>query len=194
MIRVGIAVRSSAARAAIERAIRPLPAVTVVPLATSPVTARADVLFVDHMDGVRDRGRRRERGPAVILLSDDLNPGVVARALGGGAHGVLPARATAAELTAAVEAVAVGLVVVPADRSPAVSETEPVGGRLGLTERELEVLRLLATGLPNRAIGARLGISGQTVKTYVASILHKTGAATRTEAVAIGVRRGLITV
>src|SRR5438094_156442 len=62
----------------------------------------------------------------------------------------------------------------------------------GLTEREREVLALLAGGLPNRAIGARLGISQQTVKTYVAAILDKLDAATRAEAVAIGLRRGLI--
>src|SRR5437762_2697744 len=66
------------------------------------------------------------------------------------------------------------------------------GGGGGLTEREREVLALLAGGLPNRAIGARLGISQQTVKTYVAAILDKLDAATRAEAVAIGLRRGLI--
>ena len=54
------------------------------------------------------------------------------------------------------------------------------------------MLALLAGGLPNRAIGARLGISQQTVKTYVAAILDKLDAATRAEAVAIGLRRGLI--
>ena len=62
-----------------------------------------------------------------------------------------------------------------------------------LTPREVEVLELLAEGLPNRAIAARLGISDQTVKFHVASISGKLGAANRTDAVRRGVRRGLIT-
>lgn len=62
-----------------------------------------------------------------------------------------------------------------------------------LTPREIEVLELLAEGLPNRAIAGRLGISDQTVKFHVASISGKLGAANRTDAVRRGVRRGLIT-
>jgi len=62
-----------------------------------------------------------------------------------------------------------------------------------LTRRELEVLELLALGLPNKAIAARLDISDQTVKSHVASICGKLGAANRTDAVRIAVRHGLIT-
>jgi DNA-binding NarL/FixJ family response regulator len=61
-----------------------------------------------------------------------------------------------------------------------------------LTPREVEVLELLAEGLPNKAIAARLGISDQTVKFHVSSICGKLGAANRTDAVRRGVRRGLI--
>jgi DNA-binding NarL/FixJ family response regulator len=61
-----------------------------------------------------------------------------------------------------------------------------------LTSRETEVLELLAEGLPNKAIAARLGISDQTVKFHVASISGKLGAANRTDAVRRAVRRGLI--
>ena len=61
-----------------------------------------------------------------------------------------------------------------------------------LTARELQVLALLAEGLPNKAIAGRLGISDQTVKFHVAAIIAKLGAANRTEAVRLGVRRGLI--
>ena len=61
-----------------------------------------------------------------------------------------------------------------------------------LTLRELEILEMLAEGLRNQAIGRRLGISAYTVKFHVASILDKLGAAGRTEAVTLGVRRGLI--
>ena len=62
-----------------------------------------------------------------------------------------------------------------------------------LTAREIQVLELLAEGLPNKAIAARLQISDQTVKFHVASISGKLGAANRTDAVRRAVRRGLIT-
>jgi len=62
-----------------------------------------------------------------------------------------------------------------------------------LTPREIEVLELLAEGLPNKAIAARLAISDQTVKFHVSSICGKLGAANRTEAVRRALRRGLIT-
>jgi len=61
-----------------------------------------------------------------------------------------------------------------------------------LTARESQVLELLAEGLPNKTIASRLGISDQTAKFHVASILGKLNAGTRAEAVAIGVKRGLI--
>ena len=62
-----------------------------------------------------------------------------------------------------------------------------------LTQREIQVLELLAEGLPNKAIAARLKISDQTVKFHVSSISAKLGAANRTDAVRRAVRRGLIT-
>ena len=62
-----------------------------------------------------------------------------------------------------------------------------------LTAREVQVVELLAEGLPNKAIAARLGISDQTVKFHLASIASKLGAANRTDTVRRAVRRGLIT-
>ena len=61
-----------------------------------------------------------------------------------------------------------------------------------LTPRELDVLNLIALGLPNKAIADRLGISDQTVKFHVAAIISKLGASNRTEVVRLAVRRGLI--
>ena len=61
-----------------------------------------------------------------------------------------------------------------------------------LTHRELEVLELLAEGLPNKGIAERLGISDQTVKFHVASIMGKLGASNRVETVRRAVRRGLL--
>ena len=74
--------------------------------------------------------------------------------------------------------------LVPLQRNTAYAEA--------LTPREVQVLELLAEGLPNKAIAARLQISDQTVKFHVASIAGKLGAANRTDAVRRAVRRGLI--
>ena len=61
-----------------------------------------------------------------------------------------------------------------------------------ITSRETDVLRMLAEGLVNKEIAARLGISEHTVKFHISSILDKLDASTRTEAVTLGIRRGLI--
>jgi DNA-binding NarL/FixJ family response regulator len=63
-----------------------------------------------------------------------------------------------------------------------------------LTPRELDVLGLLAEGLANKTIAARLGISDQTVKCHVAAICGKLGASNRTDAVRRAIRRGLVSV
>jgi DNA-binding NarL/FixJ family response regulator len=77
--------------------------------------------------------------------------------------------------------------VVPERAGPSEPLPEP------LTRRELDVLELMADGLPNKAIAGRLGISDQTVKFHVAAIIGKLAAANRTEAVRIALRRGLLT-
>ena len=79
--------------------------------------------------------------------------------------------------------------VIASDGHP--RETDPAPE--ALTPREIEVLELLAEGLPNKAIAARLTISDQTVKFHVSSICGKLGAANRTEAVRRALRRGLVT-
>lgn len=102
--------------------------------------------------------------------------------------------AAADEISAAVQAVVRGLVVLdPSVAAPSVRA--PVAGSDGvgpLTERELDVLRLLALGLPNKGIALQLGISEHTVKFHVGSILSRLNAASRTEAVMLAARRGLL--
>ena len=79
-------------------------------------------------------------------------------------------------------------------RSGSAADDEDEGGfEEPLTAREVQVLELLAEGLPNKAIAVRLGISDQTVKFHVAAITGKLGAANRTDAVRRAIRRGLIT-
>jgi len=81
----------------------------------------------------------------------------------------------------------------PADRDIAQSAGDEPAFEEALTPREVEVLELLAEGLPNKAIAERLRISDQTVKFHVASISGKLGAVNRTDAVRRAMRRGLIT-
>jgi DNA-binding NarL/FixJ family response regulator len=106
--------------------------------------------------------------------------------------------AGADEILAALRAVTRGLVVLDPAIARSVEPRRPMPIRdsddLGepLTEREGEVLELLALGLPNKTIARRLGISEHTAKFHVGSILAKLGAASRTEAVALAARRGLL--
>jgi ATP/maltotriose-dependent transcriptional regulator MalT len=86
----------------------------------------------------------------------------------------------------AAESDADAIVIAPDAREDADDYAEP------LTTREIQVLELLAEGLPNKAIAERLGISDQTVKFHVSSISGKLGASNRTDAVRRAVRRGLI--
>ena len=119
-----------------------------------------------------------------------------------GGWAYLSKEADASEIVAAARAVAVGLAVLdaglvsvlaaaakaPPDRSPLADDTPGAT----LTARETEVLQLMARGLPNKIIASRLGISLHTAKFHVAAILAKLNASSRTEAVTLGARRGLV--
>jgi len=138
--------------------------------------------------------------PALVVLADDDAEGV-ASALRLGARAVLARDAQPAEITAAVEAAAAGLVVLDAAGAESLLAHLPALGRAvarpgaeTLTPREIEVLGLLAEGEGNKQIARHLGISEHTVKFHVGSILAKLGAGSRTEAVTLGVRLGLIMV
>ncbi|PYX78014.1 MAG: DNA-binding response regulator [Acidobacteria bacterium] len=163
-----------------------------------------DILLVD---GTHDAGEGGRAGlaladvtdqAAVVLLADQPDQARIAEAFRNGVRAVLPREISAPQLQAALQAVAAGLIVMhPAEVSvflptPTSSATEIVPLVEPLTKREREVLQMLATGLGNKEIAARLVISDNTAKFHVASILGKLGAATRTEAVAIGIRHGLI--
>ncbi len=135
------------------------------------------------------------RAPAIIALSDDISAVWTSTARAAGVRAVLPLRATADELTAAVRGVHAGLFVVhPAALARSNARDTDVAAGAPLTTREREVLELMADGASNRIIASRLAISRHTVKFHVASILTKLGAGSRTEAVATALRAGLLTV
>lgn len=129
--------------------------------------------------------------PIAMLVANEMQ---AADALQAGARGVIRRDADGATLAAAIGALARGLLVIspgltatlaPRDQSPLPLADE-------LTPRELDVVRLLAEGLPNKLIADRLGISEHTVKFHVNAILGKLGAHSRTEAVTRAARTGLI--
>ena len=130
-----------------------------------------------------------------MILGDALPRGWALRAVRAGARAVLPRTASADAIVAAVEAAAAGLVVLPADALVGAPQATAAGGTAAptaLTAREAQILALLAEGLVNKEIAARLGISRHTVKTHLAALFHKLGVTTRAEAVAAGARAGVI--
>jgi DNA-binding NarL/FixJ family response regulator len=148
------------------------------------------------LNALEDGGIAQEY--AVIVLSEQIKAAWLSDALRAGVRAVLPREVTPEQLRSALEAAAAGLVVVhPSELDtvlPAtVGTSAPVDELLEpLTKREREVLQMLAAGLANKEIAARLAISDHTVKFHVASILGKLGVSTRTEAVSVGIRRGLV--
>lgn len=154
-----------------------------------------------------------EEGTRLLDLLADTDIGLVVLSDESGAYQRLAAaplrgwaylrkEAEGAEIASAVRAVTEGLIVL--DRTFASSLAERTPANQGpitllshssgdpLTTREQQVLQLMALGLPNKQIGARLTISLSTVKFHVASILTKLGASSRTEAVTTGARQGLV--
>lgn len=112
------------------------------------------------------------------------------------AWGILPLEAPIEQFEAAVRAIAVGLSIGKLSAISFLSDEEAIDLDDPLidplTDRELEVLQLLAQGKANKQIALDLAISEHTVKFHVSSIYTKLGAANRTEAVRLGVRRGLV--
>jgi len=141
---------------------------------------------------------RLPRDSRVVLLVDQAAPDWVNRAIRAGVRGILPEEVGGEQLAATLGAVARGLVVIDPRQMQlaraAANSFEDESAELvePLTARERDVLRMLSEGLGNKEIAARLRISEHTVKFHVASILGKLGASTRTEAVSVALRRGLI--
>lgn len=134
--------------------------------------------------------------PIVVLEGTDNGAG--SDRLRQGARAVLPAGVSPAELIAALRAVTSGLVVLHPSTIAAMPYAALNTWRAteewteALTKREREVLQMLAAGLGNKEIAAKLNISDHTAKFHVGSILGKLGVSTRAEAVATGIRRRLV--
>ena len=126
--------------------------------------------------------------PTLYLLSDESPHRLEVT----GRNAVLSRNASAQQIRAAAMAVAAGLRIARTHSSAAAENETEFGFVEPLTDRELRVLNLLADGLSNPKIARVLSISRNTVKFHVSSIISKLGATSRTEAVTIGLKRGLI--
>jgi DNA-binding NarL/FixJ family response regulator len=135
-------------------------------------------------------------GTSVIALTAYDDEAYMIAVAESGARGYLLKSATDAEIVSAVRAVAAGgSVFAPAVTMALLRHARGESGRedFGLTEREVEVLQHAASGLTNREIAHRLGISERTAQAHLSHIFNKMGATSRTEAVTLALRHGLIT-
>jgi DNA-binding NarL/FixJ family response regulator len=183
------------------RGARAVSAVPGLALAQQIEDARPDVLLVD-LDGaglgqLLGELARLPAAPAVVALGS-AEGGALAALLRRGVRGYLPRGTARADVVAAVEAAAAGLVALAPEAAASLGDRQTparlraVEGQREITARELEILGLLADGLHNRAIAARLGISAHTVKFHLGALFAKLEVGTRAEAVTAGIRRGLI--
>lgn len=198
MIRLLIAAASAVLRSGLESLAASSPAIELVGAYAdlSAVEAlRPDVvvaaILADQLPASGDGA-----GPAYVLLAGDSPPPWTQDALRGGVRALLRRDASSSEILAAVEAAAAGLAAIDPQELeallPAAGLIAAASGNPSLTPRELEVLGMMAEGAANKAIAWKLDISEHTVKFHVASVLAKLNASTRTEAVTIGIRRGLV--
>jgi two-component system, NarL family, response regulator YdfI len=145
------------------------------------------------MESLSESGLASET--ALVVLVDHASPASSVEAVRAGVRAVLPFDVSPDQLVAALQAAAAGLVVFhPREVNAALLTAAPTAPPIAepLTRREREVLQMLASGVGNKEIAAQLAISEHTVKFHVTSILGKLGAASRTEAVSLAVRLGLI--
>ncbi len=180
MIRVHIAIASDVMLAGLEALLRENPEIEIVNSASD-----ANVLVRDDVPEISEANNS---APAVVL-TDDFSIHDVWRS---GARAILPRDAPGAQIIAAIYATSAGLVVFPAEDTATMLPTPVEQPAEPLTAREMEVIEMLAEGLPNKLIAHKLAISEHTAKFHVNSILAKLNAGTRTEAVMRGVRLGLV--
>ena len=171
--------RATTGRQAIEEFGRARPDVTLMDLRLPDMSGIAAIAAIraEHADA------------RVIMLTTFEGDVEIQRALAAGARAYLLKSAPLDELVGAIRKVHSGRKHLPPDVAENLAEHFDGDG---LSEREIQVLRRMAEGDRNRDIGEMLSISEETVKVHVRHIMDKLGAKDRTQAVSIGVRRGVI--
>ena len=200
LTRVLLVAASAVRRAGLETLIKGNPALKLVGSleninSSSSYAAQLspDVILLD----LEHPTRLPSAATSIVILVDEPPPDWAARVLRQGVKAILPRDAAAAEINDAIHAARGGMVLLDPDLAMALASRIPDFPDQGtmlddLTPRELEVLCMLAEGLGNRQIASRLGITSHTVKFHISSILDKLGASSRTEAVTMGIRAGMI--
>ncbi|WP_051247936.1 response regulator [Nocardioides halotolerans] len=164
-------------------------------------TALPDVVLMDHRlpdgDGVAAIAELKllRQSTKFVVLTASTADHVLVTAIEAGASGFLSKSRSLDEVRSAVRAAYSGEAVISPEMLARLlprlnRRREP--GRVDLTERELEVLALLADGLPNSEIAARLVVSVHTVRNHVANLSAKLGAHSKLEALSIAIRQGLL--
>jgi len=164
-----------------------------------------DIVFKGSMDGIQATRRIKEVSPAtkVVIMTAHDDDRLLVEAVEAGASGFLGKEEAADEVLAAAKAAAEGEVLIDPSTLTRLlhqvsKEREARRGALALfdalTDREREVLQLLAKGIRNDDIAERLFISPQTVQTHVRNLLAKLGVHSKLEAVALAVRHSAISV
>jgi DNA-binding NarL/FixJ family response regulator len=204
-IRIAVAATSAARRAGLESIIRRQPEFQLagsfgtVAGVLSPIrSAEVDVIVIDS-DSIQGVSLEPASDAAIVLITEVSDGRSISRLLRSGVRAILSRESATDDILSAIYAAYDGLVLLnttAAESMAALYGDHPleVDGELSeeITSRETDVLRMLAEGRVNKDIAARLGISEHTVKFHISSILDKLGASTRTEAVTLGIRRGLI--
>lgn len=160
---------------------------------------RPDVVLMDlvmpMMDGIEATGKIRRELPdtEVVALTSVLEDVSITRAVKAGAIGYLLKNTEAEELRRAIKAAAAGQVqLAPEAAARLMREVSAPEDPENLTERETDVLKLIARGLANKQIARSLFIGDKTVKTHVSNILMKLGVRSRTQAALYAARIGLV--
>ena len=167
--------------------------------------ASAETDTLDELVQLVESQQLEETMPYLLMI-DSTNESLFARLLetgllSGGMVSLLPMTVSASEMKGAIAAITQGLVILHPEiaeylfdwMGDRTSALEPIDELIEpLTPREIEVLNELANGLTNKAIALNLNISEHTVKFHISTILFKLDVASRTEAVTVGIRAGLV--
>jgi len=158
-------------------------------------TLAPDIILMDgilpDMHGV-EAGREilaKHPEAKIILISINETAEDVRRALEAGVRGYVPKSCEQEAIAEAIRRVAAGGEFLPAHLTRRLAERNAV---VGLSHREVEVLRLVAKGKANKEIAAELALSGDTVKTHLTHLMRKLGAADRAHAVTLAIEQGFL--
>ena len=158
-----------------------------------PDVVLCDVRLGDGMDGVQTAGQLRalDPAPAVVILTTFDRDAEILGAVEAGAAGFLLKDAPSEQIVAAIRGAAAGQLVFSPELTTRVVNVM-CAPRVKLTERELDVLRLLDTGASNREIAKALFVTEATVKTHLVHVFDKLGVDSRARAVAVARETGIL--